>query len=241
MIKGYEVKISVNPQGSFTSLLAPKVVSALQESVQTSLSLVRSEWQKQAQQKLNTSRQMYLQGLDFTSTVYPVGNAFTGVVALRGKLPNMFETGFTPFDMKVGFSKSPRKKSKADGGWYLTIPMRHWTPSTGRADAMPMDIYKKARILQPKQGLVDTSNPDSSWNGYTHKSSVYSGMQRIVKSYKNTSQAHYLTFRRVSDKSNPMSWSHPGYSGANLITSMIPYAQKTFKTVIETNLKEVMK
>jgi len=45
---------------------------------------------------------------------------------------------------------------------------------------------------------------------YTHKAGIYEGMIKVQASYGKKTQSQYLTFRCVSDASNPMSWWHPG-------------------------------
>lgn len=226
--------------------LSPQIVGAIESSLQTSLAIIRDRWQTEAQKKLQSSRPLYLQGLSFDSVVYPYDSSFSGAVILRGKLPNMLETGFSAFDMKIGFSKSTRVTKKPGGGWYLTIPYRHSTPGGFMyGSAMSKDVYGVAKKLNPYQsGLGNTrlnwpGAGDKSWKGYQRKTNNYNGMVRIVKSYQKATQSQYLTFRRVSDKSDPRSWWHPGYSGVNIAESLMPFAQKTFVDILTTSLNGI--
>lgn len=76
--------------------LSPKIVDAVQSSIQTGLAIVRDRWQTAVQNKLNSTRPLYLQGLQFDSIIYPYNNnMFSGAVQLQGKFPNMLETGFS--------------------------------------------------------------------------------------------------------------------------------------------------
>ena len=131
------------------------VANAITVSIQNSLSVIKDEWQRRIQSTLNSSRPLYLMGLDFNSVVYPFDNdAFAGAVILRGKFPNMLESGFASFDMKVGFSKSTRKHTSKDGGWYLTIPMRHSTPGSFMyGQPMSKKIYAQAKKLDNESPL----------------------------------------------------------------------------------------
>ena len=144
------------------------------------------------------------------------------VVELNGVLPNMIEQGASAFDIKEGFSKSDKKKQKLDGGWYLTVPFSHATPSsTGDfatlGDAMPESVYEKAAMLSEGESLSGSDLPKmaprqkistmtASYDQYIRKHSPYSGIRR------NTRSGHsgYVSFRRVSDKSDPNSWIHKG-------------------------------
>lgn len=231
-----------------SDIMAPAVVGAIQTAITSSLAVIKDKWQYEAQQKLNSTRPMYMMGLDFNSIVYPYdGQQFSGAVILRGKLPNMIESGFSAFDMKLGFSKSPKRKitKNKDGssGWYLTIPMRHGTPNSFMyGQPMPKDVYAEARKLKDGQSLSVSGGQGTSWNGYQHKTNKYDGLTRIIKSYTNpdtqktTRQSYFMTFRRVSNNSDPSSWMHRGYIGAKIADSIMPYSTEIF----ETNLKNAL-
>lgn len=232
------VDIEVHVDNLFSDELSPKIVNAIQNSVETSLAVIKDRWQSEAQHKLHSTLPLYLMGLDFNSILYPYeGNAFSGAVQLTGKLPNMLESGFPAFDMKIGFSNSKRRKIKKDGGWYLTIPLRHSTPGAFMyGNAMPKDIYGVAKKLGNGESLHIKGQGDLSWTGYQRKHNTYDGLTRIVKSYNNTTQSQYYTFRRVSDKSDPLSWMHPSYVGAQIAGTLAPFATDTFVKALEHNL-----
>lgn len=228
--------------------LNSQVDIAIQSAVSVSLAVVRDKWISKTQSSLNSTRPAYLLGLDMNSIVYPYEkNPFSGAVVLHGKFPNMLEQGFPAFDEKIGFSKSSRKITSKDGkNWYLTVPMRHSTPSAfmyGRP--MPQSIYKQAKQLQDRESLKDSSQPKTSWTGYQHKSSIYNGLTRIIKSYINpitnavTKQSQYMTFRRVSSKSDSSSWWHPGYQGVHIAKSLQSEAQSIFEHNIELYIKNI--
>lgn len=227
---------------NLTGNIADPIENALRNSVQTSLAIIRDRWQREAQNKLKTSRMDYLLGLSFNSIVYPLdSDGFVGAIQLDGKLPNMIERGFQPFDMKVGFSKSGRVTKTKGGGWYLTIPFRHSTPkSNGSFGApMPKSVYNVAKKLAPNGKMSVKGGNRTSWTGYTHKNNIYDGLQRIVKSYQNSNQSQYYTFRRVSNKSDSRSWWHPGYTGARIAESIMPFAQQTFVDTLIMNFSTI--
>lgn len=222
--------------------LSPKIVDAVQASLQASLAIVRDRWQTEAQQKLNSTRPLYLQGLQWDSMLYPYeNNPFAGAVMLKGKLPNMIEQGTPPWDMKIGFSKSDKKIEKKNGGWYLTVPIRHSTPGSFMyGKPMPKDVYKAAKQLGNKESLSFPGKGDISWNGYQRKHTTYDGLTRIVKSYQKTTQSQYMTFRRVSNNSDPSSWWHPGMKKAGIAESLAPFAKTTFVAMLKTNLNGIV-
>lgn len=240
MSNDFNVKIDLASLG-VNDQLSPQIVNAIQSSIQVSLAVIRDRWQTEVQNKLNSTRPLYLQGLSFDSIMYPYdNNVFSGAVQLQGKLPNMLETGFSSFDMKIGFSKSDRRIQKKDGGWYLTIPIRHSTPGSFMyGKAMPRDVYGVAKKLGAGERASYPGQGDVSWKGYQRKNKTYDGLQRIVKSYQKSTQSQYMTFRRVSDKSDVNSWWHPGFDGAKVAEGLMPFAEKTFVDMLTTNLNGV--
>ena len=218
------------------------IENALRNSVQTSLSLIKDRWQREAQNKLKTNRMDYLLGLNFNSTVYPLdSDGFSGSIQLVGETANKIETGRNAFDMKIGFSKSNKITKTKSGGWYLTIPFRHTTPNSNGTfgTPMPRDVYAVAKKLAANSKLSVKGGNKTSKTGYVHKSYIYDGMQRIVKSYSNSNYGQYYTFRRVSNNSDPQSWWHPGQKGVKIAESIMPFAKQTFMEVLITNFSAI--
>lgn len=236
---GHNVDISVNLNSiGIYDTVSPKIVSAVQSAIYTSLSIIRDKWQTEAQNALHSTLPQYLMGLQWDSVTYPYNNsAFSGAVILKGKFPNMLEVGFGAFDQKLGFSKSKKIHRKKDGGWYLTIPIRHSTPGGYMfGSPMPKDIYGVAKKLGNGESLKVAGAGDLNWNGYQRKSNQYDGLTRIIKSYQKAKQSQYYTFRRVSDKSDPSSWMHPGYKGVHIAKNIENFARDTFVSVLNHNL-----
>lgn len=71
---------------------------------------------------------------------------------------------------------------------------------------------KLSRAATARMGAPKGENKAT---GYKHKDSVYSGMVRKEKTYGKATQNQYMTFRRVSDNSDPGSWIHPGIVAHN--------------------------
>ena len=235
---GFSITVDVSSL-KVNDQLSPKVTSAIRGAIQSSLAIVRDRWQQEVQQKLKSSRMLYLQGLGFDSVVYPTDSmGFAGAVQLRGKFPNMLERGFSAFDIKIGFGKSSRVQKSKSGGWYLTIPFRHSSSgSNGMYGApMPKDVYKAARKLTDGGKLSFPGAGDKSWTGYQRKNTRYDGLTRIVKSYQSATQSQYYTFRRVSNNSDPMSWWHPGYRGVKIADKLMTVAQSTFVDMLTNSL-----
>lgn len=232
------VDIRVELEANLSQDLTPIFNATVIHAINTTLLLVRDKWQQEAQKKLNSTRTDYLLGLSFDAIQYPYNNnPFSGAVVLQGKFPNMLETGFSAFDMKTGFSKSPKRLSSSTG-WYLTIPFRHSTPGSFMyGKPMPVDIYAEAKKL-PNKGRLNNSKGEvlTSWTGYKHKSNIYDKMTRYKKGRGST----YVTFRRVSNNSDPLSWWHPGFTGVKIADSLEGYATRSFEACLKANLGQAL-
>ena len=81
-----------------------------------------------------------------------------------------------------------------------------------------MNSLKVTQLPEPfrlKGGRPEVMNKETGqvFKAYEHKNSIYEGM-------KNTGgerHSQYMTFRRVSDLSDPMAWIHTGIQPAGLL------------------------
>lgn len=142
------------------------------------------------------------------------------------------EEGKAAWDEKPFFQASPRKHRKTMGdGWYLTVPFRYATPEAV-ADSgifqgiLPREIYdvvknnagkpvsmtqlpEQYRQLGSRKEIVTAKGVIPE---YVHKSPKYLGLVRVnISSTNKEKRGGYMTFRRVSDRSDPNSWIHPGF------------------------------
>lgn len=190
------------------------------------------EWDNEARVKLRSTRDIYRNSI----RVVDAGR-FVGVVKLLADspLPNMLESGADPFDLKKGLQYGKKVKIKKDGGWYTTVPFRFATAgSLGESSifsgVLPQPVQeavKKKGFFNPLK-MGDIPEPyqiprvqpvklkSGAFTEYEHKSSIYEGLMRSSKKYEKVTQSQYVTFRRVSDKSDPFSWRHPGLHALNL-------------------------
>ena len=112
------------------------------------------------------------------------------------------------------------------GGFYRAIPFRHTTPTAGSVVGQPMgqaysaseavsdarklgrQVYKAAKALKPTTtnpygktawgSRLDTSTMQIPLLREHHKSDIYAGMVRQEKTYEQSTQSQYTTFRTIS-------------------------------------------
>lgn len=142
------------------------------------------------------------------------------------------EEGKSAWDEKPFFEASPKKHRKAIGdGWYLTVPFRHATPEAVAESGvfqsiLPKEVYDVAKnnggrpvsmSQLPEQYRQVGSRKEIAVAGgvipeYVHKAPKYLGLVRVnISSTSKERRGGYMTFRRVSDRSDPNSWIHPGF------------------------------
>lgn len=190
-------------------------------------------WREEAHQSLHSSRSSYLRGLQ-----QPEISENSAIIELIGVLPNMIESGASAFDIKKGMAKSDKIHFKKDGGWYISIPFRWSTAgSLGENEVfsfkMPSSVYEVAKSLNKNESLNKEDLPKNLrglktrpeiksaegkviYGAYKHKTNVYQGMVKQTSQYEKVKQSQYVTFRTISNLSDPMSWIHPGFQPKNL-------------------------
>lgn len=70
----------------------------------------------------------------------------------------------------------------------------------------------RATIVKNTGGLTE-----SQLTEYRHKNSIYANMYRNEKTYEKATQNSYVTFRRVSEKSDTNAWIHKGLERRDFI------------------------
>lgn len=186
-------------------------------------------WESEVKNSLDSTRMDYLRAMSF-ERVSDGEAVFELKYSKDNPIPVMIEDGASPFDMKQGFKAYPKRRQKADGGWYMTVPFRHATSQVvvsthSFSSTLPKEVEKLAKIsLSPlKRSQLPISHqtpsrrPEINRLGikipeYQHKAPKYEGLQRKnISSTVNENRGGYFTFRRVSDKSDPNSWWHKGF------------------------------
>jgi len=194
------------------------------------------EWENQASQNLHSSRNLYMR-----SIIVSDPGQFKGAVELVNDVPNMIESGRPPFDMKPTLINGKKAKTGKNGKKYNTVPYSIGNPEAleeNFSTIMPKKVYEAIKD-KPQDinivggvrsaGLTKAELPEQyrepvtktvfdpksqTFQEYTHKNSIYEG---IIRQKSNvTKQNSYVSFRRVSENSDPLSWLHPGFVAMNL-------------------------
>lgn len=238
--------------------LSNEQMKTMVESVKQSLTLeIHRNWVEAAGKELNSTRSNYIKGLK----IIDFGEGKAGI-QLVGRFNNMLENGAVAFDMKSGFAKSSKVKMSKKGNWYMSIPFR-WatTGAIGENEVfsgvLPPEIYAILKTKANKEGIgikdlateflqkktrAATSNAlGATFNEYVHKSSVYEGIVRSLKTFPSgAQQSTYNSFRTVSALSDPSAFIHKGIKQYNLAQQAIENtdADTIVNNVVDRSLSE---
>lgn len=210
----------------------------------------RDKWISLAQERLKSARSEYINGLQDDESFQQTGES-SYEISLVGKMPNMFESGFSSYDMKPGMLGGKNAKTTKTGKRYATVPFRHYKNAKAAERISKVPNYKQdlKRVLkhsglgQTKKGLVgkvgvaNTGSLGIAKLKAHHKTDIYQGITQYQKNYGKKTESTLTSFRRVSEKSDPASWLHPGYSGAHLMPEVGAFVEEQIGILIDTVLR----
>lgn len=180
-------------------------------------------WENLIDQNLKSTRNEYKRGI-FSEQVDDY-NILIGLTPRQSSLSMMLEDGASAFDIKQGFSNSDKRK-EGKNGWYLTVPFK-WATSEAIGESfsnkMPKPIEQLVKISKEPLKLSDLPGNyrvmgTNKTSGYNHKFNIFEGLKRTeIGSGETEKRGGYMSFRRVSEKSDKGSWQHPGFQALDLM------------------------
>jgi hypothetical protein len=220
----------------------------------------RSEWIRLAQSRLSTSREDYVNGLrqseSFTVLRGTRLRTASYEITLVGNMPNNYEYGMGPFDMKgvrPGWLGGKSSKIGKDGKKYVVIPFRHSTSGsprfnyTGKAKSVSdpdlktqlkktVKSYGLDRMVRTATGQVVTGTVKR----LPKSAPVHPYLQGMVRTQQAMSgstasgqrgQGALMTFRVMSENSKPDAWIHPGIRPVNLLSEVEQFVDNEMKKI----------
>lgn len=216
-------------------------VEALMQTLAGIAESTHAKWARLAQQRLHTTRQTYLLGLQQPHAEGP--NVI--VVELVGKLPNMIEHGASSFDLKQAMLREGgRVRVAKDGHTYRYIAMRITGARTKGAAGQPAgSVYEApgpesmSRRRGTRAGAMligsevmksisrakfggSRSFPDLPKLQPQHSVNPFEGITKLGEK----GNARYVVFRTMSSRIDK--WHHPGFIARNLALEAAQHAQK---------------
>ncbi len=234
------ISIQLNAEALGKSLknLSIETTTTLQSAVASLAQGAYSEAIRLANERLKTTRQDYINALEFES----IGDNIY-VITLKGEHANAIEDGYASYDQKPGLLAGPNAKVNAKGGKYNTVPFYHTPTSKAPVNTKMTNLREAVQKLlkdrdlnkiikddtgQPLQGVVaritDTGIRDLE------------GLIKVQKQYGKRTQSSYVTFRRVGENSDPSKWMHPGYGGCHIFTDVENFINRELDNILKAIL-----
>lgn len=126
----FSIEAKLDEGGINIELLDSGFTDAFHKAVANIAVSAKDFWVAQAQMKLKTSRDVYVDGLmrNDSYSISKTGSGAVHEIKLVGKMANNHEFGMDSFDMKTakpGWLGGSKAKIGKDGKKYIVIPFRH--------------------------------------------------------------------------------------------------------------------
>ena len=163
-------------------------------------------------------------------------------VSLKGALPLALENGYAAFDIKTAMLA--HGKVGKNGSRYVDVPFQH------KRSELPISVARASdRLLARKRvALAASGNAAASMKvrmpgktvGAEHERTLVFGDKLVASKVQHKQGIHdnvirtaiagsrskYQTIRRISEKSDPKAWWHPGFVGVHLFDKVTPKVRR---------------
>lgn len=150
------------------------------------------------------------------------------------------EKGHPAVDLKPGLLSGPAAKTSKDGKMYTTVPFKHPTATVPPAFATRA---RQGSPIRSKMGqrtklaiFVDPSRRIMLEN-YTWKTGTFSELVQVHHLLGHVASAEFMTFRTVSENSDPDSWILPAVPPNPIREAVIRHIEPEFEHILLESLK----
>jgi hypothetical protein len=243
----FKVNVDIAPLTQFLENFTKEVTTNLKKSVRALANDAHNHIKEEAQNKLHSFRDKYLESLSAPEQV----SEYIWVITLNEKAEWIEEGRPEPFDMKPGLLKDG--KTSKDGHKYRVVPMNQAkspTQMSANNSGYEQNMVNKVKAELKKQGIpykkLELDKNGSPRIGKLHSLDIDS----YIPGKGNTPQLHGIniyqtkqkngsvkrsitTFRTVTDKDNQKDkWIHPAVDAKNFFEQARIWAEKEFETKI---------
>jgi len=222
--------------GKSIDTISDRVKQQLQAAVKQLSLNTYAEAQRLANQRLDTSREDYVNNLKYRE----LKGQDIYIIYLDGA-GKFFEKGWEKFDMKHGLLHGPKSKVGKDGKRYNTVPFKK-KGSAPKGSVGPIADTAAAIKGIIRDNKIQKIEKEIKGGTVTHYKGIEDPMLKNLvrvtqisktKSGKERKSSQYFVFRRVSENTDPSKWINPGYQGARIFPDL--------KRYVEDNLRLIMK
>lgn len=198
---------------------ADKGRRSVYKAFQAAQSLIEDRFGEYADKHLGPENaRIYKSGINVTVSYDPL--------EVRAEMDNevatALEEGYASFDIKPGMLASGAAKTAKDGSTYVDVPFNH------AASSIPRGI--KGALDRAAEGSRSSGIQARLEEGRVHPDVHTSGMVKTKQGY--------FTMRRISSKSSPQSWIHPGFAGIHAARALVHDLTETIMSMVRDFLEK---
>ncbi len=188
-------------------------------------------------------------------------------VKLATPTAQAMESGAPAYDLKKALLSKAKRFSKK-GTPYVDVPFKHTTSGARGTTQLPAEIKQaitaRARIQAEDGGAPQTTRLPMKTAGkkftrtllqrrrflpgfgkvkqsVEHKRGLHDDLirQRTPGRAGSRSSVSYSTVRRISAKSSPSSWWHPGFKGSGILRKTLPKLKTEIRAILTDSLAKM--
>lgn len=232
-------------RGGLAAKLTPRFKQALDTARPRLAALVIAHASQAASRLLHTTYERYRNALRDPRALQLTDKGVE--ITIHDPVVAAIEGGAPGFDMKKHLLSKATKSSK-DGTPYVDVPFQH----AGRdiPQAMRRIVNSAARRTGASMMRVPLKTPGAQFERtvqkrrgsvqqqVAHKRGILDDLLRsAVKTGPRTKSVRYTTIRRISGKSAPSSWWHPGYRGLHVLRGVLPMIRPSVVAILRDSLR----
>ena len=230
------IKLIAEQLGKDIENISEQTQKAIQTAIEQLSLNAYNEAQRLAMQRLNTTRENYLNSLKYEKLE---DNLYVVYLDPNNAQANHTESGYSGFDLKPGLLNGPKSRKTKTGRMNI-IPLASQPYSKQPTSRQIVtDIRSAIKKIEKDKSISKITKDINQGKMTTYKGKVpgiISGLTKITKQYKKTQQSTYLLFRAVSSNSDPSSWIHSGYSGCHVFRDVEKFVKENIDKIIKSIL-----
>ncbi len=266
MILGLNVDVDLSGIQALEDF-AELIPSRLAKVIEATGTQLVAEWSKEARIALKNPSGYVLkieEGVEYPFHDDPLHY----VVTNRHPAVMFLEEGVDPFDLKKMLETSSKVKISKEGKRYLRVPFKHSVESMESAGIDPREFQqlatsqKQTRLVVDARrryewgdrlkdmgdlgkrrkffsGMGDKFAAERGVRGrtvdYTWKTSPFENVVR----FKENHGSSYMTFRTISENSDPDSWIHPGIRATHIAEMAVSNVEPMFIAAVREIIPEI--
>lgn len=110
--------------------------------------------------------------------------------------------------------------------------------SSSKGDSLKQSNIPAEFSAPKSRKSVINEQLNTTFDAYSHKSSIYAGIQKNSKTYQGATQSSYNSFRRVGQNSDPMAWIHSGLQERNF--AQLAISNTDADTIIDNTVDKIL-